>query len=60
MGKRNYDTTDPENAPLTEKERRLQAIQDRGMLERKADQERAGRRFDLLEDSEWGNEWGNL
>ena len=61
MGKRTYDESDPDNEPLSEKEQRLQRIQDRGMRERQADQERAGRRFDLLdEDSEWGTDHGNL
>lgn len=60
MGKRTYDKTDPDNRPLTDEERRLQRIQDQGMRERQADQDRAGKRFDLLADSEWGTEHGNL
>lgn len=61
MGKRsNYDESDPDNAPLSEKEERLLRIQDRGIRERQADQERAGKRFELLEGSEWGTDHGNL
>lgn len=60
MGKRSYDESDPDNAPLNETEERLLRIQDRGMRERQADQERAGKRFELLEGSEWGDEHGNL
>lgn len=49
-----YDPDDPDNAPLTEEEERLDEIQARGLRERQADQERAGYRFDLLDGSEWG------
>lgn len=48
-----YDPDDPDNAPLTPEEQRLQEIQDRGMRERQADQERAGHRFDIT-----GDDWG--
>lgn len=60
MGKRTYDESDPNNAPLSPEEERLLRIQDQGMRERQADQERAGKRFDLLEGSEWGTDHGNL
>ncbi|GHD27723.1 hypothetical protein [Nocardiopsis kunsanensis] len=45
---------DPDDEPLTEEEQRLDEIQARGLRERQADQKRAGHRFDLFDESEWG------
>ncbi|MBE2997787.1 hypothetical protein IDM40_03550 [Nocardiopsis sp. HNM0947] len=52
--KQEREDVDPDDEPLTEEERRLDEIQARGLRERQADQERAGHRFDLFDDSEWG------